>query len=71
MDIGNSERCTAGLKDMKTGKVLPDFKLEGVSQAEFFGQQMVDGKLEDVLLYVEQDELNRPHKVKKILVQSR
>ena len=38
VDIGNSERCTAGLKNMTTGQFEPNFKLEGVSQVEFFGK---------------------------------
>jgi len=70
VDIGNTERCTAGVKDMKTQTILPGIKLEAVSQAEFFGQQEVDGVVEDVLVFVQMNELNRPYKVKSIGVQS-
>lgn len=38
VDIGNNERCTGGIKNMKTGKVIPNIKLEGISQIEFFGK---------------------------------
>ena len=31
VDIGNNERCTAGLKDMKTGKIVPQWRVEDVS----------------------------------------
>lgn len=31
VDIGNTERLTGGIKDMKTGEVLQHIKLEGIS----------------------------------------
>lgn len=71
VDIGNSEKATAGLKDMKSGRVVPDFKLENVSQVEFFGQEFVDGEAEDVLFFVEMNSHNRPYKVKKITTKTR
>ena len=38
VDIGNNERCTGGLKDMKTGKIIPNWRVEDVSQIEVFGK---------------------------------
>jgi protease II len=34
LDIGNTERLVGGIKDLKTGLVLPN-KLENISQIEF------------------------------------
>lgn len=31
LDIGNTEKLTGGIKDMKTGEVLRNVKLEGIS----------------------------------------
>lgn len=31
IDIGNTERLTGGIKDMKKGQVLSNFKLQGIS----------------------------------------
>lgn len=31
IDIGNTERLTGGIKDMKKGQVLSHFKLQGIS----------------------------------------
>jgi protease II len=56
VDIGNTERCTGGIKDMKTGKV--SHKIENISQMEF-----VKG---GDLLVVEMDENNRPYCVKRV-----
>jgi protease II len=57
VDIGNNERLTGGIKSMKTGKLLRDVKLEGISQIEF-------AKGNNLIIYVEMDEHNRPYKVK-------
>ena len=54
VDIGNNEILTGGVKSMKTGKLIRDIKLEGISQLEF-------GKDSDTLYYVEMDSLNRPY----------
>jgi len=59
LDIGGSEKLTAGIKDMKKNEVLSNFKLEGVSSLEF-------GKGHDTVFYVETDEMNRPCKVRKL-----
>lgn len=31
LDIGNTEKLTGGIKDMQTGEVLMNIKLEGIS----------------------------------------
>ena len=31
LDIGNTERLTGGIKDMKTGQIMPNIKLENIS----------------------------------------
>lgn len=59
IDIGNTERLTGGIKDMKKNQVLKNIKLEGVSQIEF-------GRGHDTIFYVETDQMNRPYKVKKL-----
>lgn len=59
IDIGNTERLTGGIKDMKKNEVLKNIKLEGVSQIEF-------GRGHDTIFYVETDQMNRPYKVKKL-----
>jgi protease II len=59
LDIGNTERITGGVKDMQTGEVLKNVKLEGISQMEF-------GRGRDTLFYVETDHMNRPYKVKRL-----
>lgn len=59
VDIGNTERLTGGIKDMKTGEVLQHIKLEGISQMEF-------GAGNDTIFYVETDIMNRPYKVKRL-----
>lgn len=59
LDIGGSERLTAGIKDMTKNEVIANFKLEGVSTIEF-------GKGHDTVFYVETDEMNRPFKVRKL-----
>ena len=48
VDIGNNERCTGGIKNMKTQKVIANIKLEGISQMEFFGK---DQEGHDVVYY--------------------
>ena len=35
VDIGNNERLSGGVKDMKTGKILSHIKLNSVSALEF------------------------------------
>lgn len=65
VDIGNTERCTGGIKNMKTQKVIPNIKLDGISQMEFFGR---DHEGRDILYYVELDDSNRPYRVmRKVL----
>ena len=54
VDIGNSERCTGAVKNIKTGAISD--KIEGVSQIEFLGDNEV--------FYVEMNENNRPYKIK-------
>lgn len=64
VDIGNTERLTAGVKDMKTGKVLLNIKLPNVNSLEF----SADGKH---LYFVECDTVhNRPYIVKRINLSS-
>lgn len=64
VDIGNTERLTAGVKDMKTGKILPDIKLQNVNSIEF----SADNKH---LYFVETDAVhNRPYIVKRINLES-
>ena len=65
VDIGNNERCTGGIKNMKTQKVVPNIKIEGISQMEFFGRDQ-DGN--DILYYVELNEINRPYKVMRKVI---
>ena len=55
--MGNTERCTGGLKDMITGKVNPDIKLKDISMLEFASNNS--------LIYVEMDDHNRPYLVKR------
>ena len=62
VDIGNIERCSGGVKDMKTDKVIRNIKLDDISQLEFFGH---DHQGNDILYYVELNEHNRPYKVKR------
>jgi len=57
IDIGNTEKLTAGFKDMSTGKVLP-LKIESVGSIDFGCGQNV--------YYTETDSSNRPYKVKKL-----
>jgi protease II len=58
LDIGNTERLTAGVKDMTSNKVLP-IRLKNVSQVEF-------GSNNNILFYTETDHSNRPCKVKML-----
>jgi protease II len=62
VDIGNTERCTGGLKDMKSGKILPGWKVENISQMEVFGKDLQG---QDMVYYVEMNEHNRPYKVRR------
>lgn len=48
LDIGNTEKLTGGIKDMKSGEVLKNIKLENISQMEF-------GRGRDTIYYVETD----------------
>lgn len=63
VDIGNTESCTGGVKDMKTGKLLSHIKLKNVSMLEFSN----DG---EHLFFVETDEQNRPCRVKRMHLES-
>ena len=63
LDIGNTERLTGGIKDMKTNEVLKNIKLEGISQIEF-------GRGRENIYYVETDSMNRPYKVKKMNIKT-
>ena len=63
LDIGNTERLTGGIKDMKTNEVLKNVKLENISQIEF-------GRGSDTIYYVETDAMNRPYKVKKMNIKT-
>lgn len=71
VDIGNTERMTAGVKDMSSGQIL-DVKIDDVSHVEFFGTQgdLYDKNgiksFNDVLYYVCLDELGRPFKVNRM-----
>ena len=66
VDIGNDERCTGGLKNMKTNEIIKDWQIEGISQMEFFGKQ--DG--EEIVYFVEMNEHNRPYKVRSKSIDS-
>jgi len=63
LDIGNTERLTAGIKDMQKNEVLRSIKLENVTSLEF-------GRGRDILYYVETDSLNRPFRVKHLNLQT-
>lgn len=64
VDIGNTERLTGGVKDMRTGTVLANVKLQNVSCVEFAN----DGQH---LYFVESDKVhNRPYTVKRINLES-
>lgn len=63
LDIGNTEKITGGIKDMQTGEILMNIKLEGISQIEF-------GAGRDIIYYVETDEMNRPYKVKTLNIKN-
>lgn len=69
IDIGNNEVLTAGIKDMVKNEVL-NFRLENVSQVEFFGKDKVDSNealiSDDNIYYVSVDQYNRPYKVNKM-----
>ena len=59
LDIGNTERLTGGVKDLRTNQIYINIRLEDVSQMEF-------GSGHDQLFYVETNEMNRPYKVKQL-----
>ena len=63
VDIGNQEVLTGGIKCMKTGKVLPNIRLENISCMEF----AADG---ENVFYVVTDEHNRPYKVKTLNIET-
>lgn len=58
VDIGNTERLTAGIKCMETNRIIPNFRLENVGALEF----CLDG---ESVYYTCTDANNRPYKVKK------
>jgi len=48
LDVGNTERLTGGIKDMKNNEVLKNIRLENISQIEF-------GRGRETIYYVETD----------------
>lgn len=63
IDIGNNEKLTGGVKDMKTGRVLRNVILPNISQLDFAN----DGQH---LFFVQTDDQNRPNSVKRINLES-
>mmetsp|Transcript_1012 Transcript_1012/g.1825 ORF Transcript_1012/g.1825 Transcript_1012/m.1825 type:complete len:444 (+) Transcript_1012:160-1491(+) len=60
LDIGNTEKCSVGIKEMRgSGTYWKDMLVENVSQVEFFGGRHGH----EVVYYVELNEHNRPYKV--------